>query len=72
MVDTVVVVEKRYYGHAEVSQAYGIGRDAAYRVIREIRASYPDGHPLPGGKIFASDLAAYEAKLRAKRGGVRK
>ena len=54
-------VEKRVYDHNDVSAIYGVGRDVSYRIIREIRAKYPNGkHPLPKGKIFRHDLKKFE------------
>ena len=50
---------KRVYDHTDVSAIYGVGRNVAYRIIREIRARYQDGHPLPVGKIFPKDLDTY-------------
>ena len=53
------VVEKHAFDHTDVSAIYGVGRNVAYRIIREIRARYPGGHPLPVGKIFPKDLETY-------------
>lgn len=56
------VNERRALTQKDVSEIYGVGRDVAYRIIREIRARYPNGHPLPAGKIFKSDLADFFEK----------
>ena len=51
--------ERRVYDHTDVSRIYGFGSSVSYRIIREIRARYPNGHPLPRGKIFPKDLETY-------------
>ena len=56
------VNERRSLNVEDVKEIYGVGKNDAYRIIREIRARYPNGHPLPAGKIFKSDLADYFEK----------
>lgn len=56
------VNERRALTQKDVSEIYGVGKNVAYRIIREIRARYPNGHPLPAGKIFKSDLADFFEK----------
>lgn len=57
-------MEKRYLKYPDLMVAYGVKETLARKIIREIRALYPEGHPLPVGKIFVSDLDLYEEKVK--------
>lgn len=55
---------KRWLDHTDIMEIYGVGIGSSYRIIREIRAMYQGKHPLPVGKVFATDLPLYEEKVR--------
>lgn len=61
------VHEKRYVDYEDIMTIYGVGSSVARKIIREIRFLYADGHPLPCGKVFISDLPAYEEKVRSRK-----
>ena len=58
------MIEKRYLDFHDICAVYGIGERNARKIIREIRNLYEDGHPLPQGKVFVTDLDLYEQKVR--------
>ena len=57
-------MEKRYLDYTDIMNVYGVGQTVARKIIREIRHLYEDGHPLPLGKVFVSDLELYEKSVR--------
>lgn len=71
-----VQIEKRSYGIEDVAQVYGMCEKVAGKLVRRIRVVlYPptstaekDNHPLPTGRVFATDLPAFEEKMRALKG----
>lgn len=57
-------MERRFLDFHDIMKIYGVGETIARRTIREIRNLYEDGHPLPQGKVFVTDLDLYEQKVR--------
>ncbi len=70
------VLEKRCYDVNDIQKVYGIGQTEAGKMIRRIRVVlYPptssackDNHPLPCGKVYATDLPVFEEKMRELKG----
>ena len=60
------MLEKRFYDFRDVMAIYDVSESIARRMIREIRNLYEGGHPLPRGKIYATDVELYE-NLTKKR-----
>lgn len=69
-------LEKRSYDVADIQEIYGIGQTKAGEMIRRIRiVLYPptsarekDNHPLPTGRVYATDLPVFEERMRALKG----
>lgn len=58
------MMERRFLDFHDIMKIYGVGESNARKIIREIRNLYEDGHPLPQGKVFVTDLDLYEQKVR--------
>lgn len=69
-------LEKRSYDIDDIQEIYGIGQTKAGEMIRRIRiVLYPptsaqekDNHPLPTGRVYATDLPVFEERMRALKG----
>lgn len=69
-------LEKRSYDVDDIQEIYGIGQTKAGEMIRRIRiVLYPptsakekDNHPLPTGRVYATDLPVFEERMRALKG----
>lgn len=76
MTTATVQLEKRFYDNADIQAIYGIGEVKAGDMIRRIRCVlYPpttpaekDNHPLPVGKIYATDIPVFEERMRELKG----
>lgn len=70
------VLEKRCYDKNDIQAVYDIGETKAEQMIRRIRVVlYPpttraekDNHPLPCGKVYATDLPVFEERMRELKG----
>lgn len=69
-------LEKRGLGVKDIEEIYGICDKLAQQMIKRIRiVLYPptsakekDNHPLPSGRVYATDLPVFEEKMRALKG----
>ena len=61
------MLEKRFYDFRDVMEIYGVGESIARKMIKEIRNIYEDGHPLPRGKVYATDLELYENLMKKRK-----
>lgn len=69
-------LEKRSFDIRDIQEVYGIGQTEAGKMIRRIRCVlYPpekvsekDNHPLPSGRVYATDLPVFEEKMRELKG----
>lgn len=69
-------LEKRSYDIDDIQEIYGIGQTKAGEMIRRIRivlypptsAAEKDNHPLPTGRVYATDLPVFEERMRALKG----